>query len=139
MSDPTPFEFTGPADSAAVDAAHELVDRLWGGDETLSDLDRLRFESALVEVVGNVIAHASNPPGKQVVTLRVTVSSDAEWIEGRLEDDGGRVDIDLSATPEMPNWMAESGRGLALAQALCDELTYRRQDGRNVWVVGCER
>jgi serine/threonine-protein kinase RsbW len=35
----------------------------------------------------------------------------------------------------MPGVDAESGRGLAMVQMLCDELTYERVDGENVWSV----
>jgi hypothetical protein len=36
---------------------------------------------------------------------------------------------------EMPGVDAESGRGLAMVQLLCDELTYERVGDENVWSV----
>ena len=46
--------------------------------------------------------------------------------------------IDLSSVA-MPDELAESGRGLALAMAAVDDLSYEREGGRNLWRLTCIR
>jgi serine/threonine-protein kinase RsbW len=49
-------------------------------------------------------------------------------------DNGQPAELDLSGAA-MPGELAESGRGLPLAKAALDELTYDRVEGRNVWTL----
>ena len=42
----------------AVDDVQDALARLWELDADVTMLDRIRFETALVEIVGNVVEHA---------------------------------------------------------------------------------
>jgi serine/threonine-protein kinase RsbW len=53
-------------------------------------------------------------------------------------DDGPPAGLELGASPEMPDQMAESGRGLALAHAVLDRLWYHRQMF-NHWILVSKR
>jgi serine/threonine-protein kinase RsbW len=47
--------------------------------------------------------------------------------------DTGQAAPDLTGMDELPDAMAESGRGLWLARATLDELDYVRVGDRNTW------
>jgi serine/threonine-protein kinase RsbW len=55
-------------------------------------------------------------------------------IECRLTDCGVEA-VEVEPQESMPEPEAESGRGLPMAQAALDELSYERDDGRNVWTM----
>ena len=65
------------------------------------------------------------------------------WIldgEVRIEfvDDGAPAEVDL-ASLRMPDVMAENGRGLAIARASLRELSYRRDESGNHWMLVSRR
>ncbi|MFS4504755.1 ATP-binding protein [Clavibacter sp. Sh2141] len=114
-----------------VDAVHELVARLWDDRPDVGDLDRMAFETALVELASNVIEHADTGEG---VSCVVSVTVDDGSMSARLRDGAEAGDFRL-VHRDMPDVDAESGRGLAMVQMLCDELTYERVGDENVWSV----
>ncbi len=114
-----------------VYAVHALVAGLWDDRPDVGALDRMAFETALIELASNVIEHADTGQG---VTCIVSVTVDDGVMSARLRDGSEPGDFRLTAR-EMPGADAESGRGLAMVQMLCDELTYERVGGENVWSV----
>jgi serine/threonine-protein kinase RsbW len=132
---------TTPATPGSIELVQTALGTLWEHQPTVSPQDRMRFETALVEIVGNVVEHAfaldqGVAPGSR--QLEVEVSVDDSTIVGLLADDGRPAEIDLGAVT-MPDPEAESGRGLALAIAALDDLRYVRADGRNQWTLICHR
>ena len=87
------------------------------------------FETAIVEIHGNVVEHG-HPPGQVIYAFELEVSSDR--LVGILADTGVAAP-DLSGMDELPDEMAESGRGLWLAKATLDDLQYARAGDRNTW------
>jgi serine/threonine-protein kinase RsbW len=80
---------------------------------TLADL-----KLAVTEACGNAVRHA-HATGDGVVTVRYTVDDDA--IEIRVEDDGPGIEPSVPRTlPDVE--LSESGMGLAIIQALVDEV-----------------
>lgn len=126
----------------AVDDVQDALARLWELDADVTMLDRIRFETALVEIVGNVVEHAyaldssSGHDGGRA--LQVRLGLDGTAIEAEVSDNGLPVEIDLGEVT-MPGEDAESGRGLALAVAAVDDMHYERSGGRNRWVLVCRR
>ncbi len=93
---------------------------------TLADL-----KLAVTEACGNAIRHAE-PAGKGVVRVRYAVEDDA--IEIRVEDDGPGMP---TAVPRglPPVELSESGMGLAIIDALVDEVEIGAgPDGRGTTV-----
>ena len=115
----------------ALDLVLDLLQRSWAEHPDVDDLDRVRFEIAVTEVAGNVVEHAAASDPLEF-TLQVRVHPDR--LEARFTDAGRAADAD-PATAELPDDLAESGRGLALARRAVDELVYRRVDGVNHWLV----
>lgn len=82
---------------------------------------------AVGEIGANIIKYGA--PAR--VRMEVKALPHEVWVE--FEDDGIPVDIDLTDI-SLPDDMAETGRGLALAQAALARLSYRR-DTANHWIL----
>ncbi len=130
------------ATAAGLDALHGALDRLWHCGETQTSAfpdQRWRFEftTAVVEIVANIVRHAYPVEAENTArTARLTFALLADRVEAILTDRGVALSGDLAdLTPEPPaDVLEESGRGLAIARSLLDELTYeRRPDGTNRW------
>ncbi|MFB2583116.1 ATP-binding protein [Herbiconiux sp. P15] len=121
--------FIAPPDD--VDAVHEFLETVWAANPEVSEHDRMAFETALVELAANVIQHAAGEGG---VTCVLTVNADENGLTASLTDTADAGGIVLVAR-SMPDELAESGRGIALIQALVDDLRYERIDERNVWSI----
>jgi len=50
------WDMTSPPDD--VDTVHDLLAVVWDGAPTVSAGDRMRFETALIELASNVMRHA---------------------------------------------------------------------------------
>ncbi|WP_291043243.1 ATP-binding protein [Herbiconiux sp.] len=125
--------FSAPPDD--VDAVHEFLETVWEANLGVSEFDRMAFETALIELASNVIQHAAGEGG---VTCVLTVEADENGLSASLADTadaGGIVLMDRS----MPDELSESGRGIALIQALVDDLRYERVDEHNVWSISRAR
>lgn len=141
---PTEPIVTGEADIAAttadLDALHRALDQLWRRGEALVPSfpgERWRFEfvTAVVEIVANIVCHAY-PAGApdELRTVRLSFALRPDRIDAVLTDRGAAFVGDPDSAAPEADLLLESGRGLALARALLDELTYeRRPDGTNRW------
>lgn len=114
-----------------VDCVHELLARVWAESEWVSAIDRLSFETALIELASNVIRHAGRDVGVRC-ELSVTVSE--RRIEARLSDAGFGGEVDIVDQP-MPDELSEQGRGIPLIRALVDEVEYTREGTLNRWRI----
>jgi serine/threonine-protein kinase RsbW len=131
--------FEAPVEPESLDLVQDRLETFWAHDESVSAADRIRFEMALVEIVGNIVEHAfeldADARGR-LLTVALTMAPDR--IEAVLSDNGLPAAIDLGAVT-MPDEDATSGRGLALAVAAVDEVGYERVEGRNHWRLMCHR
>lgn len=110
-----------------LDRVHALLDEVWEEHHGVGARDRVALTTAVAEVAANVVEHAATDA---VVPVRLEVRVDEALLVAVLEDLGSAYPGD-SASPEDP--MAETGRGLAMARALCEELTYERHGALNRW------
>jgi serine/threonine-protein kinase RsbW len=115
-----------PRDLAVV---HELLQAFWTDLPGLQPLDRFAFETALVELAGNVVEHADDGQG---VTCTIRLTAEGSSLEALLQDTGRAADVELTERL-MPDPLAERGRGLALIQRLVDDLDYERDGSVNRW------
>ena len=119
-----------------LDAVHDLLAALWEGAPDVGAADRMLFETALVEIVGNLVEHARTAEDEPV-TVELELAVEPLRGRARLQDDGvwpppEATDVSGAVLPE--DEMAEDGRGLAMAAALA-EVTHARIAGGNVWTV----
>ncbi|MBS42027.1 MAG: anti-sigma regulatory factor [Nocardioides sp.] len=139
MPDPRELDLDLAAVPESVDAAQEALAALWDQVPDLESGVQLRFELALVEILANIVEHAyeaDTEPHVRRLAMRVTVSDEA--LVGELSDNGQPASLDLSDV-SLPDDLAESGRGLAMASSALDRLDYSRDDGRNRWHLECRR
>jgi anti-sigma regulatory factor (Ser/Thr protein kinase) len=118
---------TSPEDG--FEAVHALLEKLWIDAPYVESLDRVGFETALMELVSNVFQH-----GESNITplCTLTVKTYSDRIECSLLDAGTPRELQLTGR-SMPDEFAESGRGILLIQALVNELNYTREGDRNRW------
>lgn len=151
--DPNRLELTAPAVAESLDLAHYLFEHLWAQHPEVSVLCRVRMETAALEIMGNIVEHAYT----QDASSDSAAESEADTADGSgagrrfrftvavrypdvlvsFCDNGVPGSIDLSRVV-MPDEDAESGRGLAMAIASVDEITYHNDGGRNYWSLRCE-
>lgn len=125
-----------PGRVESVDAVGRELADVWRDAPDVSPTDRVRVETALVEVVGNVVEHALAGRGRGEVLLRLHVSGTE--VVAEVADDGTELTVDPAAAT-MPDAEAVSGRGLAMAVLVTDELHYRRDGEVNRWRLRWER
>lgn len=142
---PGRLELSAPADPEMMDLVHAMLEQLWTNHAGVPDADRFRFEMAVMEILGNIVEHSYRMEHPETgsdtgVARRFDISlgvTDRELVAS-FEDNGMPVALDLSNVT-MPEEDAESGRGLALAQAAVDDMSYERVGGRNHWRLLCIR
>lgn len=134
------LELSAPATPEILDLVHGMMAHLFSTHPDISERDRIRFEMSVIEILGNIVEHAyradvDTPSGRRFdIVLGVT----GERLLAHLADNGLPVALDLSGAV-MPDELAESGRGLALATAALDDLSYQRIAARNLWDLLCLR
>lgn len=121
----------------SLDRLHDLLDRVAQDEPGLDQQDLLLFETAVIEIAGNVVEHG-RPAGAVAWSFRLDILPDR--FSAVLSDDGQEYALEEDqladgtwAMPQDP--MSEGGRGLALASVALDELDYRRHEGINSWTM----
>jgi serine/threonine-protein kinase RsbW len=111
-----------------------FLDEALSSHQHVPDTVRMQVSIAAGEIGANIMEHAGRA---QPVNIRmeVRVLIDEVWVE--FVDNGAPAELDLTAVG-MPDDMAERGRGLALAQAVLEKLTYRR-NAKNHWTLVSRR
>lgn len=111
-----------------LDTLHTLLAQAAAEHPRLDPMDVMLFETAIMEIANNVVEHGQ-PEGK--VRWRFTIRVREDEIEAELDDTG------QAFTPgqgqAMPGEDAESGRGLAMAEALLDQIEFERMRDANHW------
>ena len=123
---------TGPD---ALDKIHGCLNELWSAHPDLPEVVRTPVSVAVAEIGANIIEYSR--PG-QPVRMQMQVQVLAHEVEIVFTDEGDPAHVDLAAVT-MPDEMAERGRGLALAKACLDRLTYRRDSTGNHWTLAVKR
>jgi serine/threonine-protein kinase RsbW len=131
MAEGTDHTLTLMAPPDDVDVVHDLLATVWADYPGVSAIDRMSFETALIELAANVILHSRTDAGVQ---CDMTVAVVDGRIEARLSDTGLPGGVEL-ASRSMPDEMSETGRGIPLIQALVDVVEYDHSDSRNHWRI----
>ena len=110
---------------------HCLLERVWATSPDVSGIDRMMLETAVIEIAANIIEHGSAGAGPQ---CDLTIEVYPDRLDAHFMDDGiiALVNVDTAA---MPDALAEGGRGLAIARAALDVLTYERRNNTNFWTL----
>jgi serine/threonine-protein kinase RsbW len=125
------YVLDGLAVPDSLDLLHDLLEQVGVEHPELAASDLMLFETAVIEVAGNVVEHGK-PPGEVRWQFRLAVRPDR--LEGTLSDSGEEYPGGAWGT-DMPDTMEEDGRGLALATAVLDSLVYERAGDVNEWTM----
>jgi len=123
------------AGAHALDEIEGFLEKTWAEHQHVPPAVRLQMGIAAGEIGANIVEHAAL--GQQQVRIRMEVSVLADTVRVVFIDDGAPAEVDLDKV-SLPDDMAERGRGLALAQAVLDELSYRRTTC-NEWTMVSKR
>jgi len=142
-ADPDRVVLSARAEPEVMDLVHALLEHLFARAPQLDDVTRVKFEMSVIEILGNIVEHAyahdSRLPAvdpSEVRRFEIQLLATDRDLIAVLSDNGLPVSLDL-ADVTMPDELAESGRGLALARAALDTLHYERIEGRNLWCLAC--
>lgn len=132
LSESSAFETVSGPDTLADIA--RFIDEVLSTHQHVPDTVRMQVSIAAGEIGANIIEHAGQ---SQPVSIRmdVHVLINEVWVE--FVDDGVPAQVDLTAV-DMPDDLAERGRGLALAQSVLEKLTYQR-NAKNHWTLVSKR
>lgn len=131
------FGLRAAAVPESLELIHELLEEVWVGEPGIEPMDRIRFETALIEVASNIIEH-SQPASTDPVRFVLAVECEPERLYAEFTDNARPAGIDLGAA-ELPDDMSGSGRGLALAKVALDQFSYAKEDKGNRWTLLCRR
>lgn len=123
------IEFTSPP--GTVDLVHDLLDRVWAETAGVGEADRFCFETALIELVANVLQHAGDGRG---VRCHLSIEVHDDRIRATLLDDARASTVRLEGRA-MPRASAEAGRGIPLIRVLVNEFEHTAEDGHNQWRI----
>jgi serine/threonine-protein kinase RsbW len=130
--DPAPgdkeYVLEGFAVPDQLDAVHTLLARAADDHPELDPMDVMLFETAIIEIANNVVEYG-RPEGEVRWKFTIRVREDA--IEAGLDDTGQT--FTPSQGNDMPGEDAEGGRGLAIAEAVLDQIEFTRVGETNHW------
>ncbi|ABM06808.1 ATP-binding protein [Paenarthrobacter aurescens] len=126
--------FRGPSNEEAIEAIHNELDALWDDASFVPDMDRMTFATAVIEAAANIVQHAL-PVAEKPVEIDVDISVRPTRLVARVSAFNAREPFANDMQASMPDSDAESGRGLALIEALVTTVTFERQDGTNTWIL----
>jgi serine/threonine-protein kinase RsbW len=104
-----------------------LRDRVGG---SVDDMNVMLFESALAEIGANVMTHGRKD-GPEDKPVEYNLRLEGHMALATFTDRGPPLHNQLSRA--MPEPTSESGRGLAIARQVLDELGYEREGEINTW------
>ncbi|MBX7450888.1 ATP-binding protein [Mycolicibacterium sp. 3033] len=127
MAEFTVESVTGPT---TLEEIQRTLDAAWQ-TIAVSDATKMYVELAVSEIASNIIEHAGD--GKSV-NLRMAVVVESDVVSVTFTDDGRPAPVELTNF-DMPDAMAERGRGLSIAHRVLDELSYCRDKKGNHWTL----
>ncbi len=121
---------------ASLEAVFAVLAEWWPEVGDLPAATRFGFETAVIEIAGNIVEHSRGAAAERRFTLELF--ADAEMLRATFRDDGDPPLLDLDAV-RMADENQVSGRGLALARASVDDVAFDRDADRNVWTLESRR
>ena len=125
--------FRGLSTPEAVESVHNELDGLWEDAPFVQDMDQMTFTTAVIEAASNIVQHAEPATGRPV-ELGVEISVQSALLQARVSAFHAKPPFG-PMEPVPVEDESESGRGLALIQALVTTVTFERQDGTNTWIL----
>ena len=124
-------ELKGRVGPGCLEKVDLLLQEVWATSADVSGTDRTMFETAVIEIAGNIVQHGSSEAS---INCTLTIEVYPDRLDAHFRDDGVAAPVNID-TASMPDPLAESGRGLAMAKAALDALVYERHDNNNFWTL----
>jgi len=126
------YRLSGLAVPETIDLLHELLAEVRVDHPGVAESDLSMIETAIIEIAGNVVQHGADS-GARYFDFVLHVRPDR--LVGELASEGDEVGERAATAGDrrLPDSLAESGRGLLIAESVLDELSYAYADGRNSW------
>lgn len=121
-----PVHLTMEVCGAALGTIDSALDAFWSVHTHIPDRIRMQVGIATAEIAANIVEHSG--ARRMSLTLELALTQ----VQVSFADDGSPLLVDLAGV-SMPGPSAECGRGLALASASLDRLSYHRDDEGNHW------
>lgn len=130
MNQPDPRVLDTSVGPRTLDEIADALEQTWSDHLHVPGAVRMQMGIAAGEIGANIIEHAHS-----LRAVRLCMDVHVMPTEVRIEflDDGQPCDVDVTAM-QMPDEMAERGRGIALAKAVLALLEYRRGEV-NHWTL----
>jgi len=116
--------------AATLTEIERILARTWAANAHVPRLVRLQVGIAVGEIGANIVEHTA--PGESV-PMRMAVHVLSDQVKVEFTHGGPPPAVDLEAA-RMPDVMAESGRGLAMARAVLEKLHFHRHT-HNHWML----
>ncbi|WP_255771243.1 ATP-binding protein [Pseudarthrobacter sulfonivorans] len=126
--------FRGLAAAEAIESVHDELDGLWHDAPFVQAMDQMTFTTAVIESASNIVQHAQPAKTQRPVELGVDISVQPTLLQARVSAFHAKPPFG-PLEPGTPDDESESGRGLALIEALVTTVTFQRQDGTNTWIL----
>ena len=112
-----------------INAVHEFLQFIWDENDHIPLRDQMSFETAIIELVANIISYTDAISG---LTCELDIETSDDKIEATVWDNGELIELELGE-PSMPDVFSESGRGIPLIRTLVDEFSLDSSPNRNTW------
>jgi serine/threonine-protein kinase RsbW len=126
--------FRGLSTAEAIESVHDELDALWNDAPFVQAMDQMTFTTAVIESASNIVQHALPAKAQRPVELGVEISVQPTLLQARVSAFYAKPPFG-PMEPGAPDDESESGRGLALIEALVTTVTFERQDGTNTWIL----
>lgn len=114
---------------------HQVLNDAWAQHINVPTAIRTSIATAAAEIAANIVQHAD---GGRPVPIRMEVEVHAHQVTVAFTDEGNPASVDLDAL-NLPDALAKGGRGLALASAVLERLSYHRDESGNHWTLQSRR
>jgi serine/threonine-protein kinase RsbW len=126
--------FRGLSTAEAIESVHDELDGLWNDAPFVQAMDQMTFTTAVIESASNIVQHALPAKAQRPVELGVDISVQPTLLQARVSAFNAKPPFG-PMEPGTPDDESESGRGLALIEALVTTVSFERQDGTNTWIL----
>lgn len=125
-----PWVYDSTTGWTTLDEVEDILDRMWSVNFHVPGAVRIEVGIAAAEIAANIVEHAG---ADYPVWMRMEARVGLNEVRVDFTDNGAPIQVELEQV-RLPHEMAETGRGLALAQAVLQTLSYRC-NGLNHWTL----
>lgn len=125
-----PWVYDSTTGWSTLDDIEDILDRMWTVNFHVPGAVRMEVGIAAAEIAANIVEHAG---ADSPVWMRMEARVGLNEVRVDFTDNGAPSEVELERV-RLPHEMAETGRGLAIARAVLQTLSYRH-NGLNRWTL----